>query len=299
MKFRTRLERTSGASVIAIGNFDGFHAGHKKIVESLFAVAGREGLRSVILTFHPHPRVYFQRPIRLISTDEQRLETLRRQRPDYLFFIDFAEVADCPAEAFVRDVLLGRLRMHTLIVGHDFRCGRGREGDLAFLRRQAAAAPFTIIQARTLRRDGLRIASSEIRKKLAAGAIAAANRLSGHPYAIEGVVERGAGRGTKLGFPTINISTANQILPSGVFRTQTVIGTTCWPSVTNIGSAPTFAADPSAPLRIETHVPGFQRMIYGEKVTIRFIDKIRAEIKFDSGRSLAEQIRLDVASLKI
>jgi riboflavin kinase/FMN adenylyltransferase len=299
MKFRTRLEKTSGASAVTIGNFDGFHAGHKKIVQTLFKTAGHEGLQSIILTFRPHPRVHFQQPIQLISTDKQRQEILRRQQPDYLFFIDFAGVADCPAADFVHDILLGTLRMKTLIIGADFRFGRQREGDLAFLRRQAAKAPFKIMCAPTLHIDGVRIASSTIRKKLAAGAIEEANRMSGHPYAIDGMVEKGAGRGTQLGFPTINISTANQILPAGVFHTQTVIGTQRLASVTNIGSAPTFATSASAPVKIETHIPGFKHMIYGKKVTILFIKKIRAEIKFDSSRSLAEQIRLDIASLKI
>jgi riboflavin kinase/FMN adenylyltransferase len=299
MKVRTRLEKIGGASVVAIGNFDGFHAGHKKIVATLFKTASLEGLRSVILTFHPHPRVYFQQPISLISTDRQRLEILRSQRPDYLFFIDFASVADCPAATFLNNILLEKLQMKTLIIGHDFHCGRNREGDLAFLRQQAVMTPFKIIRAPTLRSHGCRIASSEIRKKLAAGAIEEANRMSGHPYAIDGMVEKGAGRGTKLGFPTINISTFNQILPAGVFHTQTVIGKERLPSVTNIGSAPTFAVGESAPVKIETHIPGFQRMIYGKKVTIFFIKKIRAEIKFNSRRSLAEQISLDVDSLKI
>ncbi len=299
MKFRTRLEKTSGASAVAIGNFDGFHAGHNKIIETLRTTARRDGLHSVILTFHPHPRVYFKQPIQLISTDRQRLEILRRQGPDYLFFIDFSSIADCPAAAFVERILLGTLQMKVLIIGHDFRFGRDREGDLAFLRERAAQAPFKIIRPRTLCSGGTRIASSIIRKKLAAGEIEAANRILGHPYAIEGVVEQGAGRGKKLGFPTLNISTANQILPSGVFHTQTVVGKKCWPSVTNVGSAPTFADDVSAPVKIETHIPGFRRMIYGENVTILFIRKIRPEIKFDSSRSLVDQIRLDVASLKI
>jgi riboflavin kinase/FMN adenylyltransferase len=299
MKFRTRLEKTSGPSVVAIGNFDGFHAGHKKIVETLRTTARREGLQSVILTFRPHPRVYFQQPIELISTDRQRLEILRRQEPDYLFFIPFAGIVDCPAADFVQRILLGTLRMKVLIVGHDFRCGRDREGDLAFLRRQAAATPFAIIRPRTLRSGGSRIGSSIIRKKLAAGSIAEANRMLGHPYAIEGIVEKGAGRGKKLGFPTINIATANQILPPGVFHSQTLVGAQCWPSLTNIGSAPTFADPPAVRVRIETHIPGFARMIYGKKVTIFFIKKLRPEIKFDSSRALIEQIRLDVASLKI
>jgi riboflavin kinase/FMN adenylyltransferase len=299
MKFRTRLGKTGGASVVAIGNFDGFHAGHQKIVATLAETARREGLLSVILTFHPHPRLFFRQPIHLISTDEQRLETLRRQSLDYLFFIDFAGVADRPAAAFVQDILLDTLQMKVLIVGHDFRCGRDREGDLAFLRRQAAAAPFEIILARTVRRDGNRVGSSLIRKKLAAGAMEEANRILGHPYAIEGVVEKGAGRGKTLGFPTINISTANQILPAGVFQTQTIVGQRRFESVTNIGPAPTFATDASAPVKVETHIPGFQRMIYGKKVTVFFIKKIRPEIKFASRQALIEQIRRDVASLEI
>ena len=299
MKFRTRLEKTSGASAVAIGNFDGFHAGHKKIVETLIKTARHEGLLSVILTFHPHPRLYFQHPIHLISTDKQRQEILRRQPLDYLFFIDFASVADCPAAAFVHNILLDTLQMKVLIIGQDFRCGRNREGDLTFLQKQAATALFKIIQARTVGSGGCRVASSVIRKKLAAGAIEEANRILGHPYAIDGIVEKGAGRGKKLGFPTINISTANQILPLGVFHTQTSIGKQRFESVTNIGSSPTFAANAAAPVKIETHIPGFQRTIYGKKVTIFFINKIREEIKFDSSQSLMDQIRQDIANLNI
>jgi riboflavin kinase/FMN adenylyltransferase len=299
MKFRTRLEKTSGASAVAIGNFDGFHAGHKKIVETLIKTARHEGLLSVILTFNPHPRLYFQHPIHLISTDKQRQEILRRQALDYLFFIDFASVANCPATAFVQNILLDTLQMKVLIIGQDFRCGRNREGDITFLRKQAAAAPFKIIQALTVHSDGSRVASSAIRKKLAAGAIEEANRISGHPYAIDGIVQKGAGRGKKLGFPTINISTANQILPIGVFHTKTAIGPDIYDSLTNIGSNPTFAANAAAPIKIETHIPGFQRIIYGKKVTIFFINKIRAEIKFDSSQSLTDQIRQDIASLNI
>jgi riboflavin kinase/FMN adenylyltransferase len=299
MKFRTRLEKTGGPSAVTIGNFDGFHLGHKAIVDMLLKTAGDRGLRSVILTFRPHPRVFLKQPVHLISTDPQRLDVLRRQRPDYLFFIDFADVIDCPADAFVEDILLGRLRMNTLIVGQDFRFGRRREGDLAGLRRLAAKNGFQVIGARTLRRGGCRVASSEIRKKLAAGAIAAANRMLGHPYTIEGIVEKGAGRGRRLGFPTINLASANAILPAGVFHTQTEINGRGLPSVTNIGSAPTFAGRATAAVRVETHIPGFRRMIYGQKVAIAFIDKIREEVRFDSGRDLAEQIRLDIASLKI
>jgi riboflavin kinase/FMN adenylyltransferase len=299
MKFRSRLEKTSGASAVAIGNFDGFHAGHNKIVETLVKTARHKGLLSIILTFHPHPRLYFQQPIHLISTDKQRREILRRQPLDYLFFIDFASVADCPADAFVRNILLDTLQMKVLIIGQDFHCGSNREGGLPFLRKLAASTPFQIILTPTVHSGGCRVASSVIRKKLAAGAIEEANRLLGHPYAIDGIVEKGAGRGKKLGFPTINISTANQILPAGVFHTQTEIGKQRFESLTNIGSAPTFTDDASAPIKIETHIPGFRRMVYGKKITIFFIRKIRTEIKFSSSQSLMEQISQDIANLNI
>lgn len=299
MKFRTRLGKTGGASVVAIGNFDGFHIGHNKIVETLLKTSRQEGLLSVVLTFHPHPRLFFNQPIHLISSDSQRLEILRRQNLDYLFFIDFAEMVECPAAVFIHDILLTTLQMKVLIVGQDFRFGRNREGNLAFLRKQTATESFKIIQARTVRRGGCRVASSLIRKKLAAGAIAEANRMLGHPYAIDGIVEKGAGRGTKLGFPTINISTANQILPLGVFHTQTAIGPDIYESLTNIGSAPTFAGNMAAPVKIETHIPGFQGMIYGKEVTVFFLNKIREEVKFTSSQALIDQIRRDIANLNI
>jgi riboflavin kinase/FMN adenylyltransferase len=298
MNVRRRLEKIKRPSAVAIGNFDGFHAGHRQIIESLVATARRRQLAAVVLTFHPHPRLFFHHPIQLISTDRQRLEILRRQELDRLFFIDFASVVSCPAREFVHDILLDTLRMKALVVGEDFRCGRDREGDLAFLTRQAAAEHFAIIQAPGVEIDGCRVASSLIRKKLAAGAIAAANRMLEKPYYIDGVVEKGAGRGRKLGFPTMNIATDNQILPCGVFHTRSAITGRLYESVTNIGRAPTFRSR-SLPLRIETHVPGFRRTIYGEKIRLHFIEKIREEREFTGAGELVEQIRRDITFLGI
>jgi riboflavin kinase / FMN adenylyltransferase len=308
MRLRRRLETLSRPSAVAIGNFDGFHAGHRRIIETLLAQARRRRLTSVVLTFHPHPRVYFRHAIQLISTDRQRLEVLKRQAPDRLFFIDFAGVVDCPARDFVHDVLLKGLRMKVLVVGEDFRWGRGREGDLASLSLLAAAEHFAVIQAPGVQIDGRRVTSSLIRKKLAAGDIAAANRMLEKPYYIDGLVEKGAGRGRKLGFPTMNIATDNQILPCGVFHTRSDIGGRLYESVTNIGRAPTFrspspqlpapGADPCG-LKVESHVPGFRRSVYGEKIRLHFIEKIRAEREFPSADGLVEQIRRDIAFLGI
>jgi riboflavin kinase/FMN adenylyltransferase len=308
MKFRRRLEKLSGPSAVAIGNFDGFHAGHRLIIETLVAAARGQQLAAVVLTFQPHPRIFLRHPIQLISTDRQRLEILKRQALDRLFCIDFASVVACPARDFVHDILRDTLRMRILVVGEDFRCGRDREGDLASLSRLAAAERFTIIRAPGVEIDGCRVASSLIRKQLAAGAIAAANRMLEKPYYIDGVVEKGAGRGRKLGFPTMNIATDNQILPCGVFHTRSAVGGRLYESVTNIGRAPTFRAPDRLPsprggvpwgLKVETHVPGFRRTIYGEKVRLHFIEKIREEREFASAEGLVEQIRRDIAFLSI
>jgi len=297
MRFRSRLERLRGASAVAIGNFDGFHAGHRRIIETLVAAARARRLASVVLTFHPHPRVYFGHAIQLISTDRQRLEILKRQELDRLYFVDFASVVSCPAHEFIRDVLLDVLGLKVLVVGEDFRFGRGREGDLAYLLDQAAGR-FTVLRAPSVEIDGSRVTSSLIRKKLAAGAIREANRMLEKPYFIDGIVEKGAGRGRELGFPTINIASENSLLPGGVFRTHVEVAGGGYPSVTSIGHAPTFH-EKAPPLKVEAHIPGFRRSVYGRRVRLHFIDKIRDQKKFANAAELVAQIGRDIATLGI
>lgn len=313
MRRHTRLERLSRPSAVAIGNFDGFHAGHRLILDLLAAQARRRRLASVVLTFHPHPRVYLGHPVRLIQTDAQRLETLRHQALDHLFFVDFAAVASCPAADFIADILLASLQARLLVVGGDFRFGRGREGDLDFLLR-AAPGRFTVVRAPNAVIDGQRVASSLIRRQLEAGRVREAGKLLERPYFIDGIVVRGAGRGTELGFPTMNIASANDILPGGVFHTELELGGPVkagrfgpvetgrfgrrLTSATFIGRAPAFT-DPARPLRVETHVPGFHGQVYGRRVRLHFIDKIREERKFPGPAGLVAQIRRDIDSLGI
>ncbi|MBN2346204.1 MAG: riboflavin biosynthesis protein RibF [Candidatus Aminicenantes bacterium] len=298
MTLRRRLERLRGTSAVAIGNFDGFHAGHRRIIKTLSATARSRAVPAVALTFHPHPRVFFRHPIRLISTDRQRLEALRQQALDRLFFIDFATVVSRTAQDFVREVLLGSLRAGFLVVGEDFRCGRDREGDLDFLERQEAAGHFTLVRVANVVVDGRRVSSSEIRRLLGDGNVRQANRMLQHPYFIDGVVEKGLGRGRVLGFPTMNIASENQILPPGVFHTRITVAAREYDSLTNIGRAPTFGGEVPG-VKIETHIPGFRGTIYGQRIRLHFIDKIRQEIAFASPGELAEQIRRDITSLGI
>jgi riboflavin kinase/FMN adenylyltransferase len=298
MRRHFRLQGLPGPSALAIGNFDGFHAGHRRVLRLLAAQARRRRLQAAVLTFHPHPRVFLGQEVRLIQTDAQRLETLSRQELDHLLFVDFAAVAGMPAADFVAEVLLARLRARLLVVGSDFRFGRGREGDLAFLRR-AVAGRCAVVAAPDAVIDGRRVASSLVRRLLDRGLVREAGRLLGRPYCIDGVVVHGAGRGRELGFPTMNIDSANDILPSGVFRTELELRSLPGrrlPSATFIGRAPAFT-DPARPLRVETHVPGFCGSVYGRRVRLHFLARIRGERRFAAPAELVAQIRRDLAAL--
>lgn len=294
MPLRPAWDDIGGNSAVTIGNFDGFHRGHQKIVDVLRVQAGRQRLRSVLLTFFPHPQAFFGKEIRLIQTDRQKKEWLAGQNLDYFFFVDFSRLAVMDPADFIGKVLVGRLRMKTMVVSRDFRFGRMRRGDLGYLKRESARFGFEVVEVEPQMVDGVKVSSTLIREKLAAGDVAAARNMLGRDYCVEGVVRRGFGRGKSLGFPTLNIKTDNQILPPGVFHTRTEIGGRFFESLTDIGFCPTFAGKDRT---VETHVIGFDRMIYGEEIRICFRSKIRDEKKFDSGVDLSRQIALDIESI--
>ena len=293
MPLLTALDDIGENSAVTIGNFDGFHIGHQKIIEVLCARSGQQRLRSVLLTFSPHPRVFFGQGIRRIQTDRQRKEWLAGQCLDFSFFVDFGQLAIMEPIDFIGKVLVGRLRMKILVVSRDFRFGRKRQGDIGFLKRESARFCFEVVEVEPQMVDGERVSSTLVRDKLAAGDVVAARSMLGRAYCIDGVVRRGFGRGRSLGFPTLNVETDNQILPPGVFHTRTEIGGCFFESLTHIGGCPTFAGKDQT---VETHVIGFDRMIYGEDVRICFLSKIRDERKFDSGVDLSRQIALDIES---
>ena len=294
MPLMTGLSEIKENSAVAIGNFDGFHLGHQKIVEVLRALAEEHQLRSVLMTFFPHPLVYFGRRIRLIETDRQRRDGLARHPVDFCFFIGFEQVASMDPVEFVRDVLVARLRMKILIVSRDFRFGRMRRGDIGCLKDESVRFGFEVKEVEPQTIDGLRVSSTLIRRRLEAGFVADARRMLGRPYCIDGIVRKGTGRGKRLGFPTLNIETDNQILPTGVFHTKTEIGGLTFESVTNIGLCPTFA---NRKRTVETYVIGFDREVYGKSVRVCFQNKIRNERKFKSGADLGRQIARDIESV--
>lgn len=280
------------AAAVAIGNFDGLHLGHQKILEALCASAGEKKLTSLVLTFSPHPeKVLHQKPVPLIQTIEQRLNGFSKMGIETVLLTSGKEFFSLPGRDFARDVLAGRLGARAVVIGDSFRFGRHRDSDVGDLESCGQSFGFAVLSVPPVRRKGVVVSSSLLRSLLAAGRVDEAGRLLGRPYEIEGTVVPGLSRGRALGFPTINTRPLNEITPPGVFATWAAWDSRAFPAVTNVGLRPTFG--PGEP-GIETHILDFEEDIYGEKVRIQFLKKLRDEKKFESPEDLARQIGRDV-----
>jgi riboflavin kinase / FMN adenylyltransferase len=282
---------------LAVGNFDGLHRGHRRIIRRLFREAEARGLPAFVLTFAPHPeKIFGPDRILMIQTLDQRLEALRALHLSAVAVLPFTRAfARTGAEAFVDQILAGALKARVVVVGADFRFGRDRRGDAALLKRLGPRRGFVPISLPPLVEDGAAVSSSRIRALLEAGRVDLAARLLGRPYEIEGDVVRGAGRGRRLGFPTANIRTANEILPRGVYATRLIRDGRGRPSVTNIGRRPTFQG---LGLTVETHVLDGSPELYGASVRLAFLRRLRAEQTFADAEALAAGIRRDVAAAR-
>ena len=296
MRIYDRFEELPGLCVgtgVAVGNFDGLHLGHCKIIRSLIHTARERGLFPLVLTFSPHPeKVLGKRPVQLIQTPAQRLAGLRDLRVSSVLVLPFDDrLSRLTAEDFVAELLAGRLNAREVVVGENFRFGRERRGDLCLLRRLGKRFGFSLTAVPPVKIDGQTVSSSLVRARLKEGRMEDACLLLGRPYEIEGVVVRGKSLGKSLGFPTANLRTSNEILPSGVSITRAVLGRASYPSLTNIGQSPTFG---SHNLSVECHILRFRRELYGRRLRIRFLKKIRDEISFRDPKELRRRILADI-----
>jgi len=215
------LHSPSQGTALAIGNFDGLHLGHQKILKSLVREAEKRRLPSSVLTFSPHPeRAFGPKKILMLQTLEQRLEYISRFGVDLTLVAPFTrEFAAISPEIFIKKILANAFRAKVVVIGTDFRFGKNREGDIHLLRRFRAKYGYQACPVPPVRRRGAVVSSSLIRTLIAQGRIGRANELLGRPYAVEGDVIKGENRGAQLGFPTANIETPNEIIPPGVFIT--------------------------------------------------------------------------------
>jgi riboflavin kinase/FMN adenylyltransferase len=279
---------------VAVGNFDGVHLGHRALVERCRVLAGADG-QVAVLTFEPLPLAFFRpeaAPARL-TTPYGKLRQLRALGVDMAWLMRFdARLAALSAETFARQVLAGSLRADHVVVGGDFRFGKGRLGDVAMLRELGGDLGFEAVTVATVVNDGERISSSGIRALLAAGEFARAEKWLGRPFTMEGHVVRGAGLGRKLGYPTANLKVRSQPSPlGGVLAAYARIGEGPWlPAVTNLGRRP--AVGGSEPL-LEVHFFDLDRDLYGQRIEVRFVAKLRDELDFASLEELVEHMKHD------
>lgn len=288
--------------VATVGNYDGIHRGQRAVLERVRTSASRLSCPAVALTFDPHPlRVLDpdRAPPRL-TTDAQRARELSTLGIDALLVVRFTrEFAAQPAAEFVRDVLARRLEAREIFVGSRFAFGRGREGTLELLARIGRELGFLAVGVAEVEHGGAPISATRIRAAVAAGAVEEAAAMLGRPYAVEGEVVPGDRRGAELGFPTLNLRADSELLPAnGVYLSATRFEGSgerrC--GVTNVGVRPTVRA--AGGRVVETHLLGFDRRAYGERIEVSFARQVRAERRFGSLEELRGQIARDVESAR-
>jgi len=283
---------------LTIGNFDGVHRGHQAMLDRLIEAAEDLALPSAVLTFDPPPREFFARdraPPRL-STLRTKIEQFRAHGVAFTFVARFnAGLATLSPETFIDEVLVRKLNVRWVLVGEDFRFGKGRAGDLSTLRR--ASRTFSVEAMRTVAVDGERASSTAVRAALATGDLGRAAALLGRPYVISGRVAHGSKLGRDLGFPTANIALARTPPLTGVFAVRVHgLGGAPRTGVASVGVRPT-VSNSGVPL-LEVFVFDFEDSIYGKRVGVEFVHKLRDEERYPDLEALTSQIRSDVAQAR-
>lgn len=283
------------AAVLALGNFDGLHRGHMKIIDRVCRHAGERGAAALAMTFDPHPPQIL-RPDKappLLMTMAQKLETLEHAGVQGVAVVRFTtELSRWEPELFVRAVLVDWLRVQEVWVGANFLFGRDRSGNFSLLRQLGESHGFRAEKIDPVRYKDFVVSSTRIRRLITEGRVDEAGALLGRHYFIDGVVVTGAGRGRQIGFATANLETQNQLLPpNGVYATTLTLGSVVHPSITNVGLRPTFGQ--SEEVRVETHVFGLDREFYGVRVRLAFLQRLRDERTFSDLDALRAQIEAD------
>mgnify|MGYP000079545294 FL=1 len=280
--------------VLTIGNFDGVHLGHVRVIEALVTQAKKLSVPSAVMVFEPQPQELFSpetAPARLTRLRDKYV-LLKRLGIDYLICVNFnRKFANLSATEFVEQLLVKKLNIKHLIIGDDFHFGKNRTGNFSMLQNAGNKFNFSVTDTASYKLENCRISSTEIRKALLNGNLAEAERMLGRPYAIIGRVFHGDKRGRQLGFPTANILLKRRVSPvSGVYvvKVNTQAGT--FNGVANIGQRPTVLGIRQ---QLEVHIFDFDQTIYGQTIEVELLHKLRNEIKFTSLAALTEQIAID------
>jgi riboflavin kinase / FMN adenylyltransferase len=290
---------SSQRSSVTIGNFDGLHLGHRRILVDLVRMAAASGTASVVMTFSPHPLQVLHpgRAPKLIIPTEDKIARIESLGVDYLVLVKFdEELSRLSGEGFIREILVGSLRVQHVFVGHNFVFGHKRSGNVALLEGLGQELGYTVHVIPPVAVRGSRVSSTGIRDLIRAGRISRANRLLGRYYGLQGRVVPGQGLGRTVLFPTLNLEAQNEILPgNGVYATLAIFEGKSHTAVTNIGTRPTVSG---TGLSVETHLLEHTPKAPPSTLELKFLHRLRNEHKFPSVDDLKKQIAKDIQRTK-
>lgn len=284
-------------SVITIGTFDGVHLGHQKILARLNALAKQSGGESIIITFHPHPRIVINpadKSLKLLNTVEEKAALLESFGIDNMVVVPFSrQFSEMEAEEYVRNFLVKNFSPKYIVIGYDHRFGKDRAGDFKLMEKMKAELGYELEEITRETLDDIAISSTKIRAALSSGNIQLANELLGHTYTVSGMVVRGLQNGRKLGYPTANIQVNDEhkLIPGkGIYVVRVKQGGRVYGGMMSIGYNPTFDGKE---MTLEVNIFEFDKDIYGSTITIEFLHFLRNEKKFDSVDALIAEIAQD------
>ncbi|MDA8714654.1 bifunctional riboflavin kinase/FAD synthetase [Flavobacteriales bacterium] len=284
--------------VVTTGTFDGVHFGHQKIIDRLKSVANKIGGESVLLTFHPHPRMVLfpnDEDLKLLSTREEKIKRLEAAGLDHLIIYPFSrKFSRRTATEYVRDLLVNEIGVKSLVIGYDHQFGRNREGNFEQLIELAGIYDFKLEEIPAQELDDVKVSSTKIRNALLQGDVKTASKYLGHDYKVSGIVVKGRQLGRELGFPTANISVLDRykLIPGdGVYAVRVKVNKKNFKGMLNIGYRPTVGGLFKATM--EVNIFEFNENIYGHYIGVEFVKRLRDEIKFDSMEELKVQLELD------
>jgi riboflavin kinase/FMN adenylyltransferase len=283
--------------IVTAGTFDGVHLGHRKIIQRLKELAHQENGETVILTFFPHPRMVLfpdDHDLKLLSTLDEKVNLLRQAGIDHLIIHPFTkDFSRLTSVEYVRDILVGQLKVKKLVIGYDHHFGRNREGSLTNLKELEQLYNFQVEEIPAQDMDNINISSTKIRKSLSEGDVETANNYLGYPFFITGTVVAGQQLGTQIGFPTANIFVEEKykLIPAnGVYAVRVRVNEEDYRGMLNIGNRPTVKGKGAS---IEVHLFDFDQDIYDQPIQVGLVKRIREEKKFENIEQLREQLVID------
>jgi riboflavin kinase/FMN adenylyltransferase len=296
----TNLNSKHFRSVMAIGNFDGIHLGHQKVIKEAKKKAIKNKLPFGIMTFEPVPVMFFNKKTKYhrINSEKQKKNQLKKFKLDFLIIIKFnKKFSSLSAEEFIKKIIFKKIKSKYLYVSKNFKFGFNRQGNIETLKKYQKKYNFENIITKPYKKDNKFISSTLIRKKIQQGKIIEANKLLNRDWSIEGKVIKGKKRGRKIGFPTCNIKLNNYVLPRlGVYAVKVIGNNFSKKGIANVGYRPTFK---EKSLLLETNIFGINKNLYNKVLTISFKKFIRAEKKFKNLEHLKKQIKIDIKQAKI